>query len=107
MPAENDRSWKYRRRLTFLIAGFACIGLTYLLIWGEDHDLHRRMAETFGTILITTILIYVGGATADDALKDKFSGRGVSYEQNNMAPHRGQFHPEQYGPSSVPPGRGW
>lgn len=64
------RSWTHRRRAAFLALAFAVGGLTYLIGWGDDTDLHRRIADGLVSVLIWTIAIYVGGATADDALKD-------------------------------------
>jgi len=69
------RSWKYRRRAALGTLTAALTGLGYLIGWGEDTDLHRRIADGLVTVTIAVIGIYVGGATADDALKDYMSRR--------------------------------
>ena len=70
MSESAPRSWKYRRRAVFIALTGAIAGLAYLSGWGEDTDLHRRIADGLVSIIIITIGIYVGGATGDDALRD-------------------------------------
>lgn len=72
MSDPAPRSWKYRRRAVFIALSGALAGLAYLTGWGEDTDLHRRIADGLVSIIIITIGIYVGGATCDDALRDHF-----------------------------------
>lgn len=64
------RSWKYRRRAVFIVLSGALAGLAFLTGWGEDTDLHGRIADGLASIIIITIGVYVGGATCDDALRD-------------------------------------
>lgn len=65
-----QRSWIWRRTAALGVLAAAVAGLGYLLAWGSDTDLHERIADGCVTIIVWTIGIYVGGATADDALKD-------------------------------------
>lgn len=82
------RSWKYRRRFTFAVTGAACAALGYIIGWGQDTDLHRRIAESLGTIIISALAIYVGGTTADDALRDRYrKGQHNDHEPDHMASH--------------------
>jgi len=69
------RSWKYRRRAALGTLTAALTGVGYLIGWGEDTDLHRRALEGLVTVIVTTLFIYVGGATADDGIKDYLSRR--------------------------------
>ncbi len=65
-----QRSWVWRRSAALAALGGALAGLGYLIGWGEDTDLHRRIADGLVTVIVAVLAIYVGGATADDALKD-------------------------------------
>ena len=86
MPEVNEhgaRSWKYRRRAVFLTLIGSSLMLAYLAVWGgADNALQRAIAEGLTTTIWLTIATYVGGATADDALRDRF-GKGDSYENRN------------------------
>ena len=93
MTEPAARSWKYRRRLVYGVTVAACAGLGYIIGWGEDTDLHRRIAESLGTIIITVIAVYVGGATADDALRDRYE-KGQRHESLDLAPHGRDTYPE-------------
>ncbi len=75
--SDAPRSWKYRRRAVFIALTGAILGLGYLIGWGEDTDLHRRIADGLTSVVVITIGIYVGGATCDDALRD-YAGRSRS-----------------------------
>ena len=88
------RSWKYRRRAAFIALLGAIAGLLYLIGWGDDTDLHRRIADGLASIVIWVIAIYVGGATADDALRD-FAQKGLTNEPDHMAPHGRGIPPER------------
>jgi membrane-bound acyltransferase YfiQ involved in biofilm formation len=68
----NERSWKYRRRLSFTTVILSFLILGYLIVFGEDNQLNRDIAGTIGFVMAVTIAGYIGGATADDALKDKY-----------------------------------
>jgi hypothetical protein len=85
-PKSDARSWKHRRRLVFGVTAAACAGLGYLIGWGADTDLHRQIAGSLGTIIIAVIGAYIGGATADDALRDRY-GKKPHDEPDNLAPH--------------------
>jgi hypothetical protein len=61
--------------LIFSVAGAASAGLGYLIGWGEDTELHRQIAGTLGSIIMAALALYIGGPTADDALKDKYGGK--------------------------------
>lgn len=87
MDDVGPRSWKYRRRFVFLVTGAASLGLGYIIGWGDDTDLHRRIAESLGTIIISALAIYVGGATADDALRDRYGKAKPHDEPDHLAPH--------------------
>lgn len=69
------RSWRYRRAAAFAALAGAIGGLGYLIGWGEDTDLHRRIADGLVTVIVAVLAIYVGGATADDGIKDYLSRR--------------------------------
>lgn len=88
------RSWKHRRRFVFLVTGAATAGLGYIIGWGEDTDLHSRIAESLGTIIISALAIYVGGATADDALRDRYGSGKANDEPHYLAPHGRAPHSE-------------
>lgn len=66
----QPRSWVWRRTAALGALGGALAGLGYLVGWGDDTDLHRRIADGLVTVIVWTLAVYVGGATADDALKD-------------------------------------
>lgn len=66
----QPRSWVWRRSAALGVLAGAMAGLGYLTGWGADTDLHRRIADGLVTVIVWTVAIYVGGATADDALKD-------------------------------------
>ena len=72
---DAPRSWKYRRFCVFAALAAAFIGLAYLLVWGEDSALHRAIGEGLINVIWLTIATYVGGATADDWLRDKEAKR--------------------------------
>lgn len=72
------RSWKYRRRAVFLTLIGSGLMLAYLAVWGgAENALQRAIAEGLTTTIWLTIATYVGGATADDALRDRY-GKGTS-----------------------------
>lgn len=60
------RSWVYRRRTVFLSLAFIAAALTYLMISGEDSEVHETMA--FGLMMggFGIISSYVFGAAWDD-----------------------------------------
>lgn len=66
----QPRSWVWRRTAALGALCGALAGLGYLIGWGDDTDLHRRIADGLVTVIVWTLAVYVGGATADDALKD-------------------------------------
>ena len=72
---DAPRSWKYRRRAVFGTLAGAFAGVGYLLWLGEDSALHRAIGEGLINVIWLTIATYVGGATADDWLKDKEAKR--------------------------------
>lgn len=65
------RSWKYRRRCVFAALIGSGFGLVYLIVMGEDNALHREIAGGLVNIIWMTLATYVGGATADDWLRDR------------------------------------
>lgn len=65
------RSWKYRRRCVFGALLGAGAGIGYLIVAGEDNALHREIAGGLVNVIWMTLATYVGGATADDWLRDK------------------------------------
>lgn len=71
MTEGTPRSWKYRRRCVFAALAFSFIIIGYLVVWGNDTGLHRSIADGLINVIWLTIATYVGGATADDFLKDK------------------------------------
>lgn len=72
---DAPRSWKYRRRCVFAALAGAGAGIAYILGWGEDNALHREIAGGLTSIISWTLATYVGGATADDWLRDKEAKR--------------------------------
>ena len=87
MSEPAPRSWKYRRRAAFISLGGAILGLGYLIVWGDDTRLHQDIASGLVWLAVSTVGIYVGGATLDDALRDKYA-KGQRNEADNLAPHR-------------------
>lgn len=65
------RSWKYRRRCVFGSLIGAGFGIAYLMVAGEDTALHREIAGGLVNVIWMVLATYVGGATADDWLRDK------------------------------------
>lgn len=72
---DAPRSWTYRRRCVFSALTVAFTGIGYLLGWGEDTGLHRALADGLINVIWMTLATYVGGATADDWLRDRESKR--------------------------------
>lgn len=72
---DAPRSWKYRRRCVFAALAVAFAGVGYLLGWGEDNALHRALADGLINVIWLIVATYVGGATADDWLKDREAKR--------------------------------
>jgi hypothetical protein len=68
---DAPRSWKYRRRCVFAALAGAGAGIAYLIGWGEDNALHREIVEGLANVIWMTLATYVGGATADDWLREK------------------------------------
>ncbi|EDM71034.1 hypothetical protein RAZWK3B_16595 [Roseobacter sp. AzwK-3b] len=67
----RTRSWKYRRRAAFGLLAFGCGGLAYLLVEGNDSELHRQIASGLVTIVVATIAAYIAGGVADDKFRDQ------------------------------------
>ena len=65
------RSWKYRRRAVFATLTGCGAAVAYVAGWGDDTALHREIAGGALNVVWLTIAVYVGGATADDWLKDR------------------------------------
>jgi hypothetical protein len=87
MTEPAARSWKYRRRAVFLTLIGSGGMLAYLAVWGgADNALQRAIADGLTTTIWLTIATYVGGATADDALRDRY-GKGQGHEPNHLASH--------------------
>ena len=80
------RSWKYRRRAAFISLASALLGLGYLIGWGEDTRLHQDIAGGLVMLAVSTVGIYVGGATLDDALRDKYR-KGQAHEPPHYHDH--------------------
>lgn len=72
---DAPRSWKYRRRAVFGTLAGSFAGVGYLLWLGEDSALNRAIGEGLINVIWLTVATYVGGATADDWLKDKEAKR--------------------------------
>jgi len=71
MTTGRERPWTYRRRAVFLTLAAAFGGLGYLMGWGDDTALHREIAGGLTNVLWLVLGAYVGGATADDWLRDR------------------------------------
>jgi len=69
------RSWRYRRAAALGTLAAAVCGVAYLIGWGEDTDLHRRALDGLVTVIVSVVGLYIGGATADDGIRDYMSRR--------------------------------
>jgi|TARA_Y100000289_G_C3923601_1_gene151936 hypothetical protein len=62
----KDNRWKIRRNIVNLTLTFSALSITYLMLKGNDTQLHQAIAN--GLILLSGSVIgsYIFGATWDD-----------------------------------------
>lgn len=67
----RPRSWVYRRITVAWALAYSSGLLMWLAICAPGTDLQLRIADGMVTVMIVTVAAYIGGATADDFLRDK------------------------------------